>query len=136
VVDESAKQLILSHHWPGNVRELDNVTQRALILQAGGVLTASDIMFEPDQVSQPEKGVSTLSDSVKDIVADTLDTTGSMLGDNLKSREYHIILDALTMENGSRKNAADKLGISQRTLRYKLAKMRETGMSVPAAYGN
>jgi len=61
---------------------------------------------------------------------------GNLLGDNLKSREYRIILDALTTENGSRKNAAEKLGISQRTLRYKLAKMRETGMSVPAAYGN
>ncbi len=136
VVDEGAKQLIFSHNWPGNVRELDNVTQRALILHAGGVLTASDIMFEPDQISQPVKSGSTLPNSVKEIVADSVDATNNMLGDNLKSREYRIILDALTTENGSRKNAADKLGISQRTLRYKLAKMRETGMAVPAAYGN
>jgi len=59
-----------------------------------------------------------------------------LLGDNLKNQEFKLILDALTHSNGSRKNAAEKLGISQRTLRYKLAKMRDIGMDVPAAYGN
>jgi len=43
--------------------------------------------------------------------------------------EQNLILDAL--KNGNRKQAAEKLGISQRTLRYKLAKMRDSGIEVP-----
>ena len=135
-VDAEAEKAILSHNWPGNVRELDNVTQRALILQSEGVIEISHIMFEPDQISQ-----SSVLDDPLAVNSDIVETERAMdssdlLGDNLKNQEYRIILEALTTTNGSRKNAAEKLGISQRTLRYKLAKMRESGMSVPAAYGN
>jgi two-component system response regulator FlrC len=54
------------------------------------------------------------------------------LGDDLKGRECELILDALRTDNGSRKAAAERLGISPRTLRYKLARMREQGIAVPA----
>ncbi len=53
-----------------------------------------------------------------------------MLGGDLQRREFEIIADTLKMEGGSRKNAAEKLGISPRTLRYKLARMRDMGMNV------
>jgi two-component system response regulator FlrC len=53
------------------------------------------------------------------------------LGDDLKSHEDRLILEALLSEHGSRKNAATKLGISPRTLRYKLARMREAGVVLP-----
>jgi len=134
-IDAGAEKSIVAHNWPGNVRELDNVTQRALILQSDGVIKADHIMFEPDQVSDTssENSLSVNSDIVETEMA--MDSN-DLLGDNLKNQEYRIILEALTSTNGSRKNAAEKLGISQRTLRYKLAKMRESGMSVPAAYGN
>ena len=49
--------------------------------------------------------------------------------------EYRKILDVLKADNGNRQSAARKLGISQRTLRYKLARMREIGMTVPGRYG-
>ena len=52
------------------------------------------------------------------------------LGDDLKNREFQIILDTLTACKGNRQKAADKLGISPRTLRYKLAKMRDQGVLV------
>lgn len=55
---------------------------------------------------------------------------GKALGDDLKKREFEIIVDTLKEENGSRKNTAERLGISPRTLRYKLAKMREVGLSL------
>jgi len=134
-IDIGAEKSIVAHNWPGNVRELDNVTQRALILQTDGVIQADHIMFEPDQVADTsvENSLSVNSDIVETEMA--MDSN-DLLGDNLKNQEYRIILEALTSTNGSRKNAAEKLGISQRTLRYKLAKMRESGMSVPAAYGN
>ena len=54
------------------------------------------------------------------------------LDGDLKSREFELILDALRVDNGSRKAAAERLGISPRTLRYKLARMREQGIAVPA----
>jgi len=134
-VSAEAEKAIVDHSWPGNVRELDNVAQRALILQSEGVIEESHIMFEPDQVSGPMHIRSEASNDANEVSSSVIDDS-ELLGDNLKNQEYKIILDALTTTNGSRKNAAEKLGISQRTLRYKLAKMRESGMSVPAAYGN
>lgn len=56
----------------------------------------------------------------------------SGLGKDLKLREYQIIIDTLKQENGKKKNAAEKLGISPRTLRYKLAQMRDNGIDVKA----
>jgi two-component system response regulator FlrC len=53
------------------------------------------------------------------------------LNDELKQKEWKVILSTISSVNGSRKDAADKLGISQRTLRYKLAKMREAGIDIP-----
>ncbi len=46
MIDEEAKQLLLSYSWPGNVRELENVLQRALVLSSGGKIMASDIMVD------------------------------------------------------------------------------------------
>ena len=54
------------------------------------------------------------------------------LGGDLKDREHALIIEALQAVNGSRKDAAVRLGISPRTLRYKLARMREAGIELPA----
>ena len=61
----------------------------------------------------------------------TLPTNPESLNDDLKQREWTVILSVIDSVKGSRKKAAEKLGISQRTLRYKLAKMREAGVIVP-----
>jgi len=132
---DGACDSLRGHNWSGNVRELDNVAQRALILQNDGEIETSHIMFEPEQVSGTNYSSVTLEEAP--FADDDCSEEGSdYLGDNLKNQEYRLILDALKITSGSRKNAAEKLGISQRTLRYKLAKMREVGMSIPAAYGN
>ena len=60
------------------------------------------------------------------------DDRNNALGKDLKLREYQIILDTLRQENGKKKIAAEKLGISPRTLRYKLAQMRENGIDINA----
>ena len=52
------------------------------------------------------------------------------LGSGVRQREYQLILDVLRAERGRRKEAADKLGISPRTLRYKLAQMRDAGLDI------
>lgn len=56
----------------------------------------------------------------------------SSLGGELKQQEYQIILDALIDCRGNRQAVAEKLGISPRTLRYKIAKMRDEGLIIPS----
>ena len=55
------------------------------------------------------------------------------LGEDLRRREFQVIIDTLRAERGRRKEAAERLGISPRTLRYKLAQMRDAGMDVEAS---
>lgn len=52
------------------------------------------------------------------------------LGNDLKKREYEIILSTLRKQGGKRKETAEALGVSARTLRYKLARMRDMGINI------
>ncbi len=121
-IEEDALNKLLDHGWPGNVRELDNVIQRALILRQNDNIGQDDIQFEADLTD---------SGSIMDSDDESFDDPAACLGDDVKNHEHERILDALKSEMGDRKAVADKLGISQRTLRYKLAKMREDGIPVP-----
>ncbi len=144
-----ARQALLSYQWPGNVRELDNVMQRALILQTGAVIGAADLGLEnqglPPTVPTPmtsvngtgqsnDPGVSgkaiALQSDVSGAAAVTPESVSDQLGDGLKQREYEIIVSTLREERGSRKRTAERLGISPRTLRYKVARLRELGLEV------
>jgi two-component system response regulator FlrC len=164
IFDQSAQQKLIAYTWPGNVRELDNVIQRALIIQTGSQISASNIVLNmndepmtilpsighPQPVSTghtpPEQGStqvqgeeghsSSLTESMFSMGTGTTlassgisDTEGEALGDNLKQREYTLIIEALRNEK-NKKLAAEKLGISPRTLRYKMAKMREEGVNI------
>jgi two-component system response regulator FlrC len=129
-LESSAIDKLLAHNWSGNVRELENVVQRALILRHSDDIGAEDIQFETEF---SESNVF-LDDDIEEmsIEDETDDLNGSKtLGDDIKDHEHQRILDALKAEMGNRKAVADSLGISERTLRYKLAKMREQGISVP-----
>lgn len=114
----AARNKLSQYSWPGNVRELENVVQRALILCENNEIDASDLMID-DDMSVP---VDILQEQVEE----------SKLGSELRYQEHQIILDTLVSCNGKRKDVAEKLGISPRTLRYKLARMREDGIEVPA----
>ena len=133
VLSESAQARLLAHVWPGNVRELDNLVQRALILQAGELIQAEDLHFEP-AANQPAQSAAVAPAAVAAspvAPAAPADSEADGLGEDLKNHEQNLILDALRNTMGSRKLAAERLGISQRTLRYKLARMREQGIAVP-----
>jgi two-component system response regulator FlrC len=140
-----AAHLLLTYNWPGNVRELDNLLQRALILVNGPVIGPEHIQFElvnegfvpsdtgtfrtftpmlgmpqrqPSQVTAPPPPAAT--------------SAGASLARNLGNAEKDLILEAL--RSGSpRREVAERLGISPRTLRHKLARLREAGVEVPAA---
>ena len=127
-LDEQAIQKLISYSWPGNVRELDNVVQRALILQTNDVILQDDIHFEAARRTKAKLKVVTEQAVVENIECNN--DIDSLNGD-LKQREWNLILGAIKNAKGSRKMTAEKLGISERTLRYKLARMRDAGITVP-----
>ncbi|MBT8447745.1 MAG: sigma-54 dependent transcriptional regulator [Gammaproteobacteria bacterium] len=126
-IAESAAQRLIAHRWHGNVRELDNVMQRGLILAGNGPLEAEHLMFEgAPAVGAAESPTAAVSPGVPAAAA-----PDDTLGSSLKDRERRLILDALREGGGSRKFAAEKLGISPRTLRYKIAEIKDAGIEVP-----
>lgn len=117
----AARNKLTQYQWPGNVRELENVIQRALILCDGDTIDSSDLMIDMSAALASHSQQATVQDE-----------DASRLGSELRQQEHQIILDTLQMCKGKRKDVAEKLGISPRTLRYKLARMREDGIDVPA----
>jgi len=118
---ETAKHRINIHSWPGNVRELDNVIQRALILKTGNIIEDKDIHIENNVQHFQSTDTELINHEAME---------ADLCGD-LKAREQDLIISALNEKN-SRKEVAERLGISARTLRYKLAKMRDAGIAIPA----
>jgi two-component system response regulator FlrC len=137
-----AKSALMNHQWPGNVRELDNAIQRALVLHQGNAIHSGDLCLELGITGRPDfRGVEPVSQP------ETLANTGSeagtsgsgisaldqpphgrggepegavSLGDDLRQQEFRIIIQT------------EQLGISPRTLRYKLAQMRDAGIDLDA----
>jgi two-component system response regulator FlrC len=99
---------LTAHDWPGNVRELGNVLERALVHADGPRIEAHDIVF--DAGPQPVEPARPLPMQVRE-------------------REHDMIRRTLDGCAGRRIDAARHLGISERTLRYKLAAM---GAALPA----
>lgn len=96
-----ALDALMAHDWPGNVRELDAVLQRALLIATNGRIVAHDLSIE--RKSSIYDGSLRLIE--KQSAADT-------------------ILNVLDEVGGHRGRAAARLGVSERTLRYRLADMR------------
>lgn len=122
-----ARQRLQAHHWQGNVRELDNVIQRAMILHQDDIIDAADLVFGQQAASR--------APHVETVVVEA-EVSGEpaaevTLGGDLRKHEHAKIIDVLRSCMGNRKIAAERLGISPRTLRYKLARMRDAGLSVP-----
>src|SRR5690606_4714536 len=111
--------------------ELDNAIQRALILQQNGTIQPQDLCLDMPI------GMAPVAAPVQDLTPRGLgeETSGDAsgaLGEDLRRREFEMILETLRAERGRRKEAAERLGISPRTLRYKLAQMRDAGLDVEA----
>lgn len=142
---DDARQALASYSWPGNVRELDNALQRALVLHQGNLIHAGDLCLEMGitgaaEFSQPVANqdgpvpsveCSAQNDVTPEALGQAGDTQGSLGGD-LRQQEFRMIIQALKNEGGRRNRAAEQLGISPRTLRYKLAQMRDAGIDLEA----
>lgn len=140
-VSSRAVQKLLSYSWPGNVRELDNVVQRALILSDNHKITDEHILLEGvdwQDASSLQRVVETgdaIVPNVKNVAEYAAipepDSAVYCLGGELRDQEFSIILETLAECDGKRKDMAQRLGISPRTLRYKLARMRDAGIDIP-----
>ena len=139
-------QLMLQQYpWPGNVRELENVIQRAVVLCRGRVVTPAHLMFDETPTMFTDNQLSTASAQAVHVIEPTAASVDSFMAVDssddmkisipedlmsaVKASEHQVILAAIQATD-SRVEAAKKLGISPRTLRYKLAQLRERGMDL------
>jgi DNA-binding NtrC family response regulator len=103
-----AALVALTHHgWPGNVRELRNAVERAAVLSAGGLLDSKDFALATGNAGTATGGASMVLD----------------LKTQVEAVERAAIQRALEASNGNRRQAANLLGISLRTLFYKLRRL-------------
>ncbi|MDJ0979143.1 MAG: sigma 54-interacting transcriptional regulator [Erythrobacter sp.] len=120
-----ALALLETHIWPGNVRELENVIRRALLLAGDAPRIGSEhIVFDQAARAVPS------GDVPRRGINSALKTKAS-LSDIAFQSEAEAILAALAAHDGHRAQTARALGISERTLRYRLASMRKSGLLEP-----
>jgi len=116
-ISDAALAMLKRHGWPGNVRELENVIRRALLLADGRhAIEPAHIAFD-----QTARLVS---------VAAAAEPAERTLSNIVQISEARAIMETLEACGGSRIAAARQLGISERTLRYRLASFREAGLSI------
>ncbi len=119
LADEAAATLT-AYPWPGNVREMENVIQRALILAPGETIEAAHLQLKSSGLAAWATGVP----ASEPAICAPVETHAS----SMKDLERQHILDTLASVGGSRKKAVERLGISERTLRYKLQQYRAEGV--------
>ena len=120
-IDADALALLESHTWPGNVRELENVIRRAILLADGAAAIAPQhIVFDT--------AVRAVAPAAPAAAQMTGVAAPRSLSDVAFASEARAILDTLAKHEGNRAATARTLGISERTLRYRLASMRGAGM--------
>jgi len=108
-LEPETMQLLEHHSFPGNVRELENVLERAVALCDGKKITSDDLLLEHEHVIPP--------------VIAPLDESGIPLPEYLESIEKTAIMKALEKTKHNKTEAARLLGVSFRTLRYRLSKL-------------
>jgi len=102
-----AARHLTGYDWGGNIRELDNAMQRAAILAGSAEVTAAELMLGGG------------------FAEDSLPAASAGDDADIKTLEKRHILETLSQVGGVRKMAAERLGISERTLRYKLQRYRD-----------
>lgn len=123
-ISDAALAALSNYPWPGNVRELENVMRRALLLAHG----AAEISIEHIVFDVTVRSVEKPAEPEMPTAAEE----PAQLSKIVQISEARAIMEALESVGGHRANAARALGISERTLRYRLASFREAGIAVGA----
>ena len=119
-LSKQAEEQLTGYTWPGNIRELENVIQRAMILAPGNEIEATHLH---------------LPEAAKIAASSRMPVADAARPQDIKTLERTHILETLAAVKGSRKQAAERLGMSERTLRYKLQRLREEGIDPDARHG-
>ncbi|MDD5296440.1 MAG: sigma-54 dependent transcriptional regulator [Rhodocyclaceae bacterium] len=128
--------VLAAQPWPGNVRELENTIQRALILAGADIIRPEHLLLmqAPRPAAPPLQAAAAPPPGVYATAPDfpRFDTAPPTMPvdatpANMKELERRHILEVLAACGGSRKRAVEQLGISERTLRYKLQQYRAEG---------
>lgn len=123
-ISDAALNSLINYPWPGNVRELENVMRRALVLAQGAAEIENEhIVFD--------KTVRVIEEPAEPEVIPAAEGSAK-LSKIVQISEARAIMETLDSVGGHRANAARALGISERTLRYRLASFREAGIAVGA----
>jgi DNA-binding NtrC family response regulator len=118
-ITPSALDALTRHSWPGNVRELRNAVERAAVLGTGGPLEPRDFALGNGYGNGKGHAAEAANGS-----APRLGAGGSLeLKSQVEAVERHAILRALEASGGNRRQAASLLGISLRTLFYKMRRL-------------
>ncbi|MBU0603796.1 MAG: sigma-54 dependent transcriptional regulator [Gammaproteobacteria bacterium] len=131
---DSAAAILAGHDWPGNVRELENTMQRASILAAGERVEDEHIVLGGQRTPMRALGEAPPAPSAAAPQPAANDAPPNATPDaplrvrSVRDMERDLILETLAAVGGSRKKAIEKLGISERTLRYKLARYKADGL--------
>ncbi|MGB3471829.1 MAG: sigma 54-interacting transcriptional regulator [Erythrobacter sp.] len=120
-ISGQALALLASHPWPGNVRELENVIRRAILLAGDEPRIGSEHIVFDRPVRPVSDGLTAASNAGGH-------SSAPSLSDIAFQSEAQAILVALDANGGHRARTATALGISERTLRYRMASMRESGL--------
>jgi len=107
-----AVELLNQYAWPGNIRELSNAIERAVILSSGVLIHTEDL---PEHITHGKRDHIPHSTHFSNILSEKL-----TLKEQMKHYERELILGALKQNNGHREQTAKTLGVSKRTLLYKL----------------
>ncbi|MDY0242627.1 MAG: sigma 54-interacting transcriptional regulator [Rhodospirillaceae bacterium] len=118
-IDPEALALMQAYDWPGNVRELANAMERAVIMSLGMMIFPEDM---PEQIAAGHAGGRREQGAPDETALPPGDAP--LLKEKLKDYEREMIRTVLESCDGSRIRAARKLGISRRSLMYKIQEYR------------
>jgi two-component system response regulator HydG len=110
-ISRSARLALRQYDWPGNIRELRNVMERMLLLDTDGILDVNDL---PDEISPLP------ADAEEQLANSASGGQDALIGKDLREVEKYYIRKALEITDGKREEAANMLGMGERTLYRKI----------------